>query len=155
MTIQFDIKPRTTDALLLSVHGKKALLIIQLVNGTITFTVDNGDGPIVAVFKPEKGVNFCDGEWHTINAIKSQYVITIMVDSVSSQPSIGNASNPSTETTRPLFLGGHPFMQKVRGLTVRKPYIGCMRNIKIRESNEQITTSMTTGDVQVGVCPLF
>lgn len=155
MTIQFDIKPRTTDALLLSVHGKKALLIIQLINGTITFTIDNGDGPIVAVFKPEKGVNFCDGEWHSVTAIKSQYVITIMVDSVSSQPSIGNASNPSTETSRPLFLGGHPFLQKVRGLTVRKPYLGCMRNVKIKDVAEEIHAGMTVGNVQTGVCPLL
>lgn len=155
MTIQFDIKPRTTDALLLSVHGKKAMLLVELINGTIQFTVDNGDGPIVAKFVPQKGVNFCDGTWRTITAIKSQYVITIMVDSVGSQPAVGNASIPSTDTSRPLFLGGHQFMSKVRGVTVRKPYIGCMRNIKIKDNVEVIQPHMTVGNVQTGVCPLL
>lgn len=155
MTFQFDIKPRTTDGLLLSVQGKKAYLIIQLINGTINFTVDNGDGPIVAIFKPEKGVNFCDGQWRTVTAIKSQYVITIMVDSVSSQPSIGNASSPSTDTSRPLFLGGHPFLSKTRGLIARKPYLGCMRNVKIKDVAEYIHPGMTVGNIQTGVCPLL
>lgn len=155
MTIQFDIKPRTTDALLLSVHGKTSFLLLELINGTIHFTVNNGDGPIVAKFIPEKDVNFCDGQWRTITAIKSQYVITIMVDSVSSQPSIGNASNPSTVTTRPLFLGGHLSLSKVRGVTVRKPYLGCIRNIKIKDNMEKIHPSMTVGNVQTGVCPLL
>lgn len=155
LTIQFDIKPRTTDALLLSVHGKKAMLLLELINGSIHFTVDNGDGPIVAKFVPEKGVNFCDGTWRTITAIKSQYVITIMVDSVNSQPAVGNTSNPSTETSRPLYLGGHQFMSRVRGVSVRKPYVGCIRNIKIKDSTEHITPSMTVGNVQTGVCPLL
>lgn len=155
MTIQFDIKPRTVDGLLISVHGKKAMLILQLINGTIHFTVDNGDGPIVAVFRPDKEVNFCDGQWRTITAIKSQYVITILVDAVSSQPAIGNASSPSTDTSRPLFLGGHPFLSKVRGLTVRKPYLGCIRNVKIKDVAEKIHPGMTVGNVQTGVCPLL
>lgn len=155
MTIQFDIKPRTTDGFLLSVHGKKAMLLLQLINGTIHFTVDNGDGAIVAIFRPEKNVNFCDGQWRSITAFKSKYVITIVVDGVNSQPAIGNALSPSTDTTRPLFLGGHPKLASLRGVTVRKPYIGCIRNVKIKEVAEKIHPGMTTGNVQTGVCPLL
>lgn len=153
MSIQFEIKPRTRDALLLSVHGKKAMLALQLVNGSITFTVDNGGGPYVAVFTPDNG-NFCDGQWHKVNAIKSQYIISLSVDSVNSQPAIGSALIPSTDTTRPLFLGGHPFLGKARNLTSRKPYFGCIRNLKIKNKDEIIKPSMTSGNVQTGVCPL-
>lgn len=154
MTISMDIKPRTMNGLLLSVHGKKALLLLQLINGTITFTVNNGDGDIVAVFKPDETQNFCDGAWHSINAVKSKYVITLTVDGVSSQPSIGNANSPSTDTSRPLFLGGHPFLGKARGLTIRRPFLGCVRNVKIKDKLQAIQAGMTVGNVQTGVCPL-
>lgn len=146
------MKPRTLNALLMSVHGKKAFLILQLINGTINFTVDNGDGPIVAVWQ-DATKNFCDGNWHSVTAIKSKYVITLMVDQVSSQPSIGNANSPSTDTSRPLFMGGHPHLLKARGLSVRKTYLGCIRNLRIRDVAEEIQPSMMVGNVQAGVCP--
>ena len=41
-----------------------------MVDGTMTFTVDNGRGPITAVFKPDFKFNFCDGKWHEIHAVK-------------------------------------------------------------------------------------
>lgn len=154
LAISMDIKPRTMNGLLLSVHGKKALLLLQLINGTITFTVNNGEGDIVAVFEPEENQNFCDGEWHNIKAIKSRYVITLTVDGVSSTPSVGSTKSPSTDTTRPLFLGGHPYLKKARGLTIRRPYLGCIRDVKIRDKFQPIHPEMTVGNIQCGVCPL-
>lgn len=153
LTIEMEIKPRTLDALLLSVHGKNAYLILQLINGTINFTVDNGAGPIVATYKPEEGQNFCDGNWHKVMAVKSNYVITLIVNQITSQPTIGDTRIISTDTTRPLFVGGHPHLSKARGLTVRRPYMGCMRNVKIRSVAEDIKAGMTVGNVQTGSCP--
>lgn len=154
-TISFDIKPRTLNGLLLSVHGKKAMFALQLINGTINFTVDNGGGPITAVFHPEANKTFCDGEWHTVTAIKSQYVITLIVDSWNSNPTIGAITASSTDTTRPLFLGGHPHLSKARGLTVRRPFVGCIRNVKIKNVAQPINLSMANGNVRTGVCPLY
>lgn len=154
MTISMDIKPRTMNGLLLSVHGKKALLLLQLINGTIHFTVDNGEGNIIAIFKPEPNQNFCDGEWHSIKAIKSQYVITLIVDGVNSEPAIGSTTSVSTDTSRPLFLGGHPYLSKARGLTIRRPYLGCIRNVRVKDQLQQIHPGMTIGHVQTGICPL-
>lgn len=142
------------NGLLLSVHGKKAMFALQLINGTINFTVDNGGGPITAVFNPESNQNFCDGEWHTVTAIKSLYVITLTVDSWSSNPTIGAITAVSTDTTRPLFLGGHPHLSKARGLTVRRPFIGCIRNVKINDVPQPISLNMAVGNVSNGVCPL-
>lgn len=154
MTISMDIKPRTMNGLLLSVHGKKALLLLQLINGTIHFTVDNGEGNIIAIFKPEPNQNFCDGEWHSIKAIKSQYVITLIVDGVNSEPAIGSTTSLSTDTSRPLFLGGHPYLSKARGLTIRRPFLGCIRNVRVKDQLQQIHPGMTIGHVQTGICPL-
>lgn len=154
MAIKLDIKPRTENALLFTVYGKKAMLALQLVNGVLNFTVDNGASPNTALFSLEDGESFCDGQWRTISAVKSQYVITLRVNDRSSQPAIGDVASPSTDTTRPLFLGGHPFINKARGLTVRRHYFGCMRNIKIQDKDEYIAPSMVFGNVQTGVCPL-
>uniref|UniRef100_A0A1B0DIX0 Laminin G domain-containing protein n=1 Tax=Phlebotomus papatasi TaxID=29031 RepID=A0A1B0DIX0_PHLPP len=113
MTISMDIKPRTQDGLLLSVHGRRAFMIVQLVKGNISFVVDNGDGPFEAVFNPEPNENFCDGEWRTVTVVKSKFVITIKVNKINSKPQIGPTKTPSADTTRPLFLGGHPYLHKV------------------------------------------
>ena len=44
--------------------------MLQMVEGTMTFTVDNGRGPIMAVFKPDSKFKFCDGNWHEIHGKK-------------------------------------------------------------------------------------
>jgi hypothetical protein len=44
-----------------------------MVDGTITFTVDNGRGPITAVFKPPSNFQFCDGKWHEIHGKFSHF----------------------------------------------------------------------------------
>lgn len=37
--IEFDIRPRSLNGFLLSVHGKKAYMILELNNGTVRFSV--------------------------------------------------------------------------------------------------------------------
>lgn len=113
LTVSMDIKPRSTTGLLMSVHGKRAFFVLELVNGNISLTVNNGDEPFTAMYIPDPSENLCDGQWRTITAIKSFYVITIKVNDVSSNPAIGDARSGSTDTTRPLFLGGHPHLQRV------------------------------------------
>ena len=45
-----------------------------MVDGTMTFTVDNGRGPITAIFKPDSRFQFCDGNWHEIHG-KTNFTI--------------------------------------------------------------------------------
>lgn len=151
------MKPRTLDALLLVNYGNSAMFALELINGSISLTVNNGDGhgPFTAYFNPENGQNFCDGEWHSVTAVKSQYVITLIVDKINSRPTIGGTKRVSTETSRPIFVGGHPRFEKTRGLTIHKPFIGCMRNFKIREIPQTVNITKAYGQVHVGVCPLF
>lgn len=154
VTIDLEIKPRTTNALLMSVHGKKSYFILSLIDGAVELSVDNGDGPFNTTWTPSKGENLCDGNWHSIQAVKSKFVISVQVDRVSSNPGVGRTTHLSTDTTRPLFLGGHPHVLRARGLKVRKPYVGCMRNIKVKNEMSVITNGdMIIGEVQTGVCP--
>lgn len=67
--IKMDIKPRNIAGLILTVHGKRDYLVLEMVNGGIRFTVDNGRGPIVTSFSPDRTDYLCDGQWHTIQGI--------------------------------------------------------------------------------------
>ncbi len=65
--VTMDIKPRNVSGILLAIQGRRDYLILQMIDGTLTFTVDNGRGPITAVFKPQSPAQFCDGQWHNIH----------------------------------------------------------------------------------------
>ena len=44
------IKPLQSSGILTAVRGKKDYLVLSMLDGAIQFTVDNGQGPITAVF---------------------------------------------------------------------------------------------------------
>jgi laminin, alpha 3/5 len=91
-----------------------------------------------------------------VTVIKSRFIISINVDQFSSEPNVGNPEkHTQLDTTRPLFLGGHPHLAKIRGIKGRHNYQGCIRNFRINDVAEKITPSMTTGNVETGVCPLY
>jgi laminin alpha 3/5 len=64
--IKLDIRPRKSSGVLLSVHGRRDFLLLQMVNGVLKFSVDNGKGAISAEYTPPHEYYFCDGHWHTI-----------------------------------------------------------------------------------------
>ena len=66
INIKLDIKPRNNSGLILSIYGRNDYLLLEMVDGVIKFTVDNGRGPVAAIFKPPKPFFFCDGQWHNI-----------------------------------------------------------------------------------------
>ena len=67
--ITMQIKPRNVSGLLLAIQGRRDYLILQMIDGTMSFTVDNGRGPITAFFKPDSTFQFCDGNWHEIHGV--------------------------------------------------------------------------------------
>lgn len=67
--IGMEIKPRSTSGILMSVHGRRDFLLLQMVNGALIFSVDNGRGPIVATYIPPHEHSLCDGKWHTVQGI--------------------------------------------------------------------------------------
>lgn len=64
--IQMDIKPRSTSGHLLSVHGKRDYLVLEMINGTVKFLVKTAKGSIETSFEPTKPNSLCDGNWHNI-----------------------------------------------------------------------------------------
>lgn len=63
--ISLKIKPRKPTGLILAVHGRKDYLVLQIINGTVKFTVDNGKGALSSSFMKDP-YDLCDGDWHTI-----------------------------------------------------------------------------------------
>lgn len=145
------------DGFLLSVHGEVAMFALQLINGTIRLSVDQGDGPIWANLAPKKGDTLYDGEWHFVEA-KVQLdssKIALALDNVITESKFTMSTELSTvKTNNPLYLGGHPHPSEVRNIQIQEPFNGCIRNVKINDVAVKIKLHMTVKNVRIGVCPL-
>ncbi|CAG9860176.1 unnamed protein product [Phyllotreta striolata] len=153
-SIKMDVKPRSDSGLLVAAHGKRDYYILELVNGTVRLHVENGKGPFSAIFIPPHNNPFhlCDGNWHNIQAVKSKNVVTLSVDNMYTDPKIGPHSK-STDTGSALFLGGHRYIHRVRGIHSRTSFTGCIKNIEINNEPLEITSSMINQNITIGFCP--
>ncbi|KAK4877517.1 hypothetical protein RN001_010023 [Aquatica leii] len=151
--IKMEIKPRNISGLLLSVHGKKDYLVLEMVDGVIKLTVENGKGAISTSFQPDKPHYFCDGQWHNIQAVKSKNVVTLSVDSTFTDPGVGDYRSQSTDTGGALFLGGHRLIHRTRGLSTRSSFVGCIKDVQINNNPIYLEQRMAEGHVTVGSCP--
>ncbi|XP_051171945.1 laminin subunit alpha [Leptopilina boulardi] len=156
MDIQMDIKPRSSSGHLLSVHGKKDFLILEMVSGTIRFMIKSNKGQttIETSFKPPNPNSLCDGNWHNIRAIKQKNVLLLSVDHKAASPGIGLKNSAVVSTKSPIFIGGHVRLQlPLRGSTAQAQYVGCMNNIMIDNNPIKFDPSRTSGKVTTNVCP--
>ncbi|XP_066588247.1 laminin subunit alpha [Prorops nasuta] len=150
--IQMDIKPRSTSGHLLSVHGRRDHLVLEMVNGTIKFLVKTLKGAINSTFVPAMPNSLCDGNWHNIRAVKQKNAVLLSVDHKSASPGIAEKIE-KVLSRHPMFIGGHPLLGKLRGSTSQAQYVGCMRNIWINTVPISIDADRTYGEVLANVCP--
>lgn len=61
-----EIKPRSINGVITSVHGRRDFVLLQLRNGSLELSVDNGKGIITATYEPSSPWSFCDGKWHSV-----------------------------------------------------------------------------------------
>ncbi|KAL7074923.1 hypothetical protein ACQ4LE_005689, partial [Meloidogyne hapla] len=64
-SLELELKPRTKNAVIVSV-GVLEFLSLQLLNGSVKFSVDNGNGVESVLFEPPIGTSLCDGHWHQV-----------------------------------------------------------------------------------------
>ena len=76
------IKPRNLTGILAAVRGRRDYLVLYMDNGAIQFTVDNGRGPITAVFKPSDKHEFCNGQVRVALAL----LLSLLASSVARDP---------------------------------------------------------------------
>lgn len=74
-SISMEVKPRNSTGLLMSVHGKKDYMVLELMESQVIASVDNGKGPFQAVFKLANKFSLCDGKWHKIQGEGNKYAI--------------------------------------------------------------------------------
>lgn len=72
-SLEIEVKPRTKNAVLLSV-GVLEYLTLQIINGTIKFSVDNGAGEESVIYSPPANNMLCDGHWHQIKVYSNPFV---------------------------------------------------------------------------------
>ncbi|XP_050301015.1 laminin subunit alpha [Anthonomus grandis grandis] len=152
--IKMDIKPRVNTGVLLAVHGKKDFLVLEMLHGQLRLTVENGRGPVVATYSSGNNNTFslCDGRWHEIQAVKSKNVVTLSVDNMFTDPKIGAPAAVSSDTGSGLFLGGHRLIKRVRGITSRIPFVGCIKNVSLNNDYIDLSTTTASGNITVGSC---
>jgi laminin alpha 3/5 len=86
-SLELELKPRTKDAVLVSV-GVLEFLNLQLLNGSVKFSVDNGAGVESVVYEPPAGTSLCDGHWHQVKIYKKKKLLTLNVDGKSGHSQI-------------------------------------------------------------------
>jgi len=155
--ISMDIKPRTQEGVLMAVHSSGKLsdfAVLQMSQGAIIFTVENGAGPITIRYTPETQNTLCDGKWHTILAKKVRNELMLSVDGISTEPVIGAPSVSSADTDGPMYFGGVD-KKTSKGIEAKAEFKGCMKNILINGKNMYLSTlTNVNGDVNVGGCPV-
>ena len=87
--------------------------------------------------------------------VKVQNVATMTVDSTTVSPVFGVAGVSSTDTNNPLYVGGVP-SRNVRGLVTEENYVGCIRNLSIKNKpNINLSYAKVFGAVTANTCPLI
>lgn len=68
---------------------------------------------------------------------------------------IDNGLSSVTDTQHPLYIGGYPStITKSPGILVSNTqYIGCIRNLKINNEPQDLSSFTPHGDVMFNVCP--
>ncbi|XP_070151389.1 laminin subunit alpha [Polyergus mexicanus] len=152
--IQMDVKPRSTSGHLLSVHGKKDYLVLEMINGTVKFLVRTQKGLIETSYEPTKPNSLCDGHWHNIRAVKQKNAVLLSVDHKPVPPGISGKNMGRVLSRQPIYIGGHLLLRRgLQGSTSQAQYVGCINNIQINSKTIGIRPERAYGQVVAGVCP--
>ncbi|XP_064094479.1 laminin subunit alpha-like isoform X2 [Macrobrachium nipponense] len=151
--MSLDVKPRKNSGVIMSVHGRRDFVLLQLKDGAIEFSVDNGKGVITARYTLPSPWMICDGEWHTIQVIKTKNIAMLVVDGISTNPVKGKIGATSTDTKHPLFLGSQPRISARRGEATDEKFVGCVRNLTIKNAPADLAFATFVGNVDAGSCP--
>ncbi|KAI6239107.1 Laminin-like protein epi-1 [Aphelenchoides fujianensis] len=153
------IKPRVKNAVLFSVGGVD-FVTLQLVNGTVKLTIDDGGGSDSLLYTPLQGTTICDGNWHRIKATRKKNIATLNVDGKSNLKILKKKNNLESALNDPLYFGGVPRDRRQSGLDTDDSYVGCMRihsasaDPKRKRRDIDLEGLKFFGTVNKEICPL-
>ncbi|KAK3091660.1 hypothetical protein FSP39_021617 [Pinctada imbricata] len=160
LSIRMSIRPRNNTGVLFSIHADDMdFLLLQMVNGRILLSADNGGGAFDTTYDPGFDTALCDGQWHEIEAIKAKEILILRVDGVNSTPGQGTRGSSEINSNHPLYIGGVPDFQR-RGMLANRNFNGCIRDVALKRGKEPafrpqyVMSDQITGDVTINKCPV-
>ncbi|KAF5275650.1 hypothetical protein FQA39_LY06762 [Lamprigera yunnana] len=156
--LEVSLEFRTADqnGILLSVSNPRnsPALSIELQNGAIVMTTDNGYGTITNVTNNLSDFALCDNHWHNITAVYTSTEITINVDGIRKIWVQSDDETLIDELEAPLYIGGLPDYAPVGTLKMKENFKGCIRSMKICNSIVDWLNVEKMYNVQSDSCPM-
>uniref|UniRef100_A0AAQ4NQ22 Laminin, alpha 4 n=1 Tax=Gasterosteus aculeatus aculeatus TaxID=481459 RepID=A0AAQ4NQ22_GASAC len=149
--LRMEVRPRMASGVLLNVRTSEGYFTVYLHQGAVVVLVNEGSHEFFTKVSARHGL--CTGKWHRITVIRDANVVQLDVDSEVNHV-VGPLDSGSTDTRKPLFIGGAPDLFLPESITTRSPYVGCMRNLTINNSRVSFSKAvLASGAVSVGTCP--
>ncbi|ESP05355.1 hypothetical protein LOTGIDRAFT_227981 [Lottia gigantea] len=134
----------------------QSALAVELVNGQVQFTVKNGAKIFRAKSEIDTRFKYCDVNWHMVKARILGNVIGLSIDNEEEVLSNSPGQFEYMETETPLFIGGTQFAFKDQAATsVNAGFMGCIRDIKIKNKPLDWYDLVEFGSVRRTACPIF
>lgn len=156
-----DIRPRNLSGVILAIYDPAEngdYIFLQLVDGKVVATADNGQGEVKTEYIPREENALCDGKWHSISVNKAKNVLLLTVDGNNAPAGTGAVGSSEINTNDPMYIGGVPDFTRTGVLTDRN-FSGCIRNFEIRRGKgelykaQYLSSGDVTGDVTLNKCP--
>ncbi|XP_034068297.1 laminin subunit alpha-4 [Gymnodraco acuticeps] len=146
-----EVRSRVPSGMLLHVKTAEGDFTIFLDQGVVVVLVNDGSHEFFTKVKPRQSL--CAGHWNRITVIRDANVVQLDVDSEVNHV-VGPLNPSSTDTKKPVFIGGAQDPSLPEGIATRKAYVGCMRNLTINNSRVSFSkAALVSGAVSVGTCP--
>ncbi|XP_033856869.3 laminin subunit alpha-1-like [Acipenser ruthenus] len=132
LIISFEFRTPLQNGVLLGISSAKVDAVgLELVSGKVLFHVNNGAGRITTTYSPSDSSSLCDGKWHKLQANKSKHWFSLTIDGQTVRANNPYPQSTSAETNNPIYVGGFPGDVKQNCLTIKTPFQGCMRNLRL------------------------
>ncbi|XP_048106035.1 laminin subunit alpha-2 isoform X4 [Alosa alosa] len=155
VSVELEFRTSRSDGVLMGVSSQVLDgMGIELHNGKLLFSADNGPGIVTAIYAPEEEAGLCDGQWHTVSARKLKHRLELVVDGNQVEAASPNTASTSADTSDPIYFGGYPVGLKQFGLTTSAPFKGCIRNAKIIKGGKVLDVQFNKALELQGVQPL-
>ncbi|XP_062987367.1 laminin subunit alpha-1 [Elgaria multicarinata webbii] len=137
VNVTFEFRTTVVNGVLLGISSAKVDAIgLEIVNGKVLFSVNNGAGRITATYEPKGTASLCDGQWHKLQANKSKHHIALIVDGNLVQMDNPHMQSTSADTNNPIYVGGYPADVKQNCLTSKSSFRGCLRNLMLIKGHQ-------------------
>ncbi|XP_077990917.1 laminin subunit alpha-2-like [Glandiceps talaboti] len=154
MVISLEFRTTQNNGVILSVANERNDCFgLELVNGQLALRANNGAGMFEAVFTSESEYTLCDNRWHTVKAYKIKNALELIVDDEYTGGGTQEISS-SADTNNPLYLGGYPDTALAqKALTIADKFVGCIRNIEIQDTVQDLSQAPELVNVRPNSCP--